>query len=434
MHQDDKLIPFVVFSDKENSSPEESKENIRKFLDKEIHHIIRTDFFLDMLRENKLVFKRVFAWDDPYEAAMFKQKINVNGKIMNFSENTQNIYGQCWSQKPEECDGLWRVYSDNRKNDVVRLTTTVRKLLQAVLSSPVHNTRARDFAIGDVLYQKKEDIETRNLKFGINDFGNAPLCGKNLLLFKREEFAYEKEVRLIYKGLFSDKMESDLIPIPLGVDVDIKKVFTHVTLSPWMCRCKKDVFKEELKRIDPSEMLKVSESDLYEPMSGVVFCESLSPEKKEKMSGEKGTPPYTSIQDDYRQIDFKNKISKYFSSKALDLYCREEICATDDSLTDLLKEKISKIAKYFLSLKHSDKDPETYLREEFVNLFPSAWNGNESEISSDMVRLASSISTRVKNSNTATHQEIERLLRNVFYVCRSYESLHKKKKEQTVGQ
>ena len=224
------------------------------------------------------------------------------------------------------------------KNDVVRLTTTVRKLLQAVLSSPVHNTRARDFAIGNVLYQKKEDIETRNLKFGINDFGNAPLCGKNLLLFKREEFAYEKEVRLIYKGLFSDKMESDLIPIPLGVDVDIKKVFTHV-------------FKEELKRIDPSEMLKVSESDLYEPMSGVVFCESLSPEKKEKMFGEKGTPPYTSIQDDYRQIDFKNKISKYFSSKALDLYCREEICATDDSLTDLLKEKISKIAKYFLSLK-----------------------------------------------------------------------------------
>lgn len=431
MHQDDKLVPFVVFSDKENSSPEESKESTCKFLNKEIHHIIRIDFFLNMLRENKLVFKRVFAWDDPYEAAMFKQKINVSGKIMNFSENTQNIYGQCWSQKPDECDGLWRVYSDNRRNDVVRLTTTVRLLLQAVLSSPVHNKNARDFAIGNVLYQKRKEIETRNLNFGINDFGNAPLCGKNLLLFKREEFAYEKEVRLIYKGGFPDKRECDLMPIPLGVD--IKKVFTHITLSPWMCRCKKDAFKEELKRIAPSEMLKVAESDLYEPMSGVVFCESLSPEKAEKMFGEEGVPPYPSIQGDYKQIDFKNKISKYFSSEALDLYCREEVCATNDSLTDLLKEKISKIAKYFLSIEHSDKDSEAYLREEFVNLFPSAWNGNESEMLLDVVRLASSISTRVKKSNTATNREIERLLQNVFSVCCSYESLHEKKNEQTVG-
>lgn len=231
------------------------------FLDKEIHHIIRTGFFEKMLMENCLFLRKATDWDDPYDAALLKMDTLLDDKIVPLSDSIKEIYGQCWTDRADECDGLWRVYSNNRTNDVVRITVKIRSLLEAVLNSPAHDYRFKDFAIGKVLYETNEELRSK-LVFRPCGLQNAVEWGEAFLFHKRKEFSYESEVRLIYKALDSkDQKENGIYKIPMPYAWS--EIIERVQFSPWMCSCK----KEQLRKLFSEYNFRpenVVDSTLYE--------------------------------------------------------------------------------------------------------------------------------------------------------------------------
>ncbi len=267
---DDQLISHVVFG--------------RKFLDSEIHHIIKVEHFLKMLKEQSLFLRRVTKWDDPYDSAILRLPVRVNGRTTELNENVKSIYGQCWTARESECDGLWRVYSDNRKVDTVRLTTTVRTLLEALLQSPAHDEKRRDFAIGKVAYMEQEEIRGK-LAFRPGKLGNAVGCGEDFLFLKRKEFSYEDEVRLIHLGNAEneEKVNGEKTGIyPIKMPFEWPKILSRVQFSPWMCPCLKGCLRKLLCETYAFRNDQVVDSELYEPLKEPIPVEIVSQEVEEE--------------------------------------------------------------------------------------------------------------------------------------------------------
>lgn len=257
---------------------------LRTHLDQEIHHIIKIEYFLKMLACRSLYLRRVTDWDDPYDSAILKCPVKVNGMVMELSENVKSIYGQCWTARESECDGLWRVYSDNRKAATVRLTTTVRNLLEALLDSSAHEKGFKDFAIGKVEYREQSEIE-ENMIFRPIKLGNAVGWGEALLLLKRKEFSYEDEVRLIHLGK-PEKEETVNCRktgiYPIEMPWEWSKILSRVQFSPWMCTCLKDCLRKKLCEEFGFQKEQVVDSKLYEPLTKLIPVESSSQEEEEE--------------------------------------------------------------------------------------------------------------------------------------------------------
>ena len=261
--------------------------DLRDWLDSEIHHIIKVKYFLKMLKEQSLFLQRVTEWDDPYDSAILRLPVRVNGRIMELSENVKSIYGQCWTARESECDGLWRVYSDNRKVDTVRLTTTVRTLLEALLQSPAHDEKRRDFAIGKVAYMEQEEIRGK-LAFRPEKLGNAVGCGEDFLFLKRKEFSYENEVRVIYSRESKKEKKEEGVNeretkiYPVKMPFEWPEILSRVQFSPWMCPCLKGFLQKLLCETYGFRNYQVVDSKLYEPLTEPIPVEIVSQEVEEE--------------------------------------------------------------------------------------------------------------------------------------------------------
>ena len=100
-------------------------------LDTPIYRIFRYERFVELLKSGKNTLVRPSTWEDPFENVLFNhQYLDASGKEIDLSSIRDSWYGQCWTDKEAECDGLWRVYSDNGKNRSVRVKTTVRKIFE----------------------------------------------------------------------------------------------------------------------------------------------------------------------------------------------------------------------------------------------------------------------------------------------------------------
>ena len=234
-------------------------------LSKKIHHIIRAKYFKGMLENNALFLKQVTLWEDPYDAAILKCDTEYDGKTVCLSEKIKEIYGQCWSDKDSECDGLWRVCSDNQRNDVVRITVSVKDLLSAVLASKANNPSRRDFAIGKVSYAPQSNLQN-TIIFDPTALGNALGWGAAILFHKRVEFSYESEVRLIYTGLDSDpcvEKSDGICKIPLSNEYAWPRIIEQIQFPPWMRQCKKNYFRKKFSSYGIAQNT-IVDSTLYE--------------------------------------------------------------------------------------------------------------------------------------------------------------------------
>lgn len=242
-------------------------------LNKDIHHIIRAKYFKEMLKKNALFLKQVTLWEDPYDAAILKCDTKCGEKTVRLSEKIKEIYGQCWSDKDSECDGLWRVCSDNRRNDVVRITVSVKDLLSAVLASKANNPSRRDFAIGKVRYDTQSNLQN-TIVFDPTALGNALGWGATILFHKRVEFDYESEVRLIYTGLDSEpcvKKSDGICEIPLPNDNNntLANIVKQIQFPPWMRQCKKNYFRKKFSSYGIAQNI-IVDSTLYEKFEGPI--------------------------------------------------------------------------------------------------------------------------------------------------------------------
>ena len=168
-------------------------------IDKPIYRIIKINRLYQMYNSQKNVLLRTRKWQDPFENYIMNSTGELpSGEIFSFGFR-EHFYGQCWTQKIES-DALWRIYSTDNKFQGVRIRTTPRILFESLYNN---SNKYRDFTchIGKVKYFSTPGLEKllkNDAQEWILDRSGAGQARS--LLFKRNAFSYEEEVRLIYNS------------------------------------------------------------------------------------------------------------------------------------------------------------------------------------------------------------------------------------------
>lgn len=192
-------------------------------LDQPIYRIMPAQRLLQMLSNRKMVLVKPKKWDDPFENSLLSAIIKTSdGMTGEFSMKDQ-VYGQCWTTH-EETDAMWRIYSYEKQG--IKVKTTPRKLLDSLMNATPHFGEIRCF-IGKVAYYQESELFEK-----LNCVNWRATDGSGIaesLLYKREEFSHESEIRLIYSAPESESV-SDLYTF----DIDPMDLFDELVFDPRM--------------------------------------------------------------------------------------------------------------------------------------------------------------------------------------------------------
>lgn len=223
-------------------------------LDKSIYRIFDIKYFCDLVQTKKNTIVHPKKWDDPFENHLLNHPVQTkNGKAYNYGRKL--LYGQCWSLC-KQSDALWRIYSPDKNG--VKVTTSVRKLFQSFKKS-FELERNKHSYIGKVQYYNPEKVLTEL----INKFEDTPkwsLDGSleaKQLLFKRNAFSYESEIRLI--GYYFDKYINTEL---LKYKVNPFELFSEIVLDPQLDKKEFSNLKEKLVRLGFNDDI-IWKSNLY---------------------------------------------------------------------------------------------------------------------------------------------------------------------------
>lgn len=241
------------------NAEERMKKNILNELDENdiIYRFIEVDRFFEMIEKKKLILVKPRKWDDPFEDFLSKA-IVINSKGIRIRFNvTNDFYGQCWTLKGE-CDGMWRNYAS--LDDGVRIECKTLRLLEVIYDKNNRSSGLSCF-IGRVIYPNDENNMRTKMKELISKMLADNSSGKEIakiLLIKRKEFSYEKEVRLLYFN--EDSNDSDIITF----NIEPVNIIESVYFSPKMDQ---DVYKEHKQKLVQYGFNEnhISKSHLYEP-------------------------------------------------------------------------------------------------------------------------------------------------------------------------
>lgn len=224
-------------------------------IDHPVFRVFSIERLLEMFSKKSLVLVKPKKWDDPFENFILKSKIEFENGEQAKIEFADSIFGQCWSLL-EESDAMWRIYSQSKNG--VKVKTTPRKLL-AALSACVSTPDISAF-IGRVRYKSsfeliemmRDRIRMQNKIFDTSGQGHA-----ETLLFKRDEFAHEKEVRIIYSG---NRVEASNDVFSINIDPHL--LLDEIVFDPRMDKDLANIFSVHFKSINFKG--DVRRSQLYE--------------------------------------------------------------------------------------------------------------------------------------------------------------------------
>lgn len=192
-------------------------------LDKPIYRIMSINRFLQTLEKKTLTLVKPHKWDDPFENALLASSFKASDGELGTISAKDSVYGQCWTLH-RETDAMWRIYSQNK--DGVRVTTTPRKLLNALKDSVGEYAELKCF-LGQVQYKRKTALLESLKSIDLLSTDGSGIAES--LLYKRVEFSHEKEVRLIYCG-DDGKCSSDLYDFKIDPD----SLFDRILFDPRM--------------------------------------------------------------------------------------------------------------------------------------------------------------------------------------------------------
>lgn len=237
--------------------------------DTPIYRVFQRKYLLDDVSRKQLSLPRVSFWEDPFEAFFFKTIYRSRkGHRVTLGGLAPNVHGMCWTLKAES-DAIWRIYSPGKDNAIVQ--ATVGKLFDALYGNG-KNTRLSLF-IGRVKYaQIGVDPFTdsflanhlrRILPVPPHSVGDQLGIGiAEALLWKREEFEHEQEVRLISNSETAEAVEQ--------FSIDPNQIFDKITADPRMCKDEFERLKAELTVAGFGGP--IVKSQLYEPPTFEVNC------------------------------------------------------------------------------------------------------------------------------------------------------------------
>jgi hypothetical protein len=245
----------VIFS---LNSDEKIKKNLLNDLNENesVFRFLKTDRFFEMLDNKELVLVKPRKWDDPFEDFLSNTSFIDRKKVRTGFSVTKDFFGQCWTLR-EECDGIWRNYASLETG--VRIESKAFALLREIydITDPV---AILSYFIGKVTYTKDENIRTDLCSLIRRMLGDS--SGQEIakfLLIKREEFIYEREVRLLYS-----KEDSATIDI-VKIKIKPTRMINSILFSPKMNEHDFLKCKERLVRLYGFKSTQISKSHLYDP-------------------------------------------------------------------------------------------------------------------------------------------------------------------------
>lgn len=201
--------------------------------------IYRTTTFsrlVELFETKKNTLLSPAVWDDPFENFILNATFDLNGEKVKFSAHDKS-FAQSWSLK-HESDAMWRIYSPDKS--CVRIRTSVTKLAQS-LSAKCKTHQVSAF-IGRVEYHSEKTISEKAKRLAADILDSTGVNFARTLLFKRNSFEHEKEVRLIYFGDHTNR-KSQLYKY----DVDPHQLIDSIAIDPRAPQQLVDVYKHYLR-------------------------------------------------------------------------------------------------------------------------------------------------------------------------------------------
>lgn len=236
-------------------------------LDQPIYRIYALDRFKALVAAGQDALVHPTKWDDPFENFMLaRTEVQDPGSrtsipLRNLAEDW---YGQCWSLTCES-DAMWRIYSPSGASRGVKVKTTIRRLFDN-LTAVGPAEWPQQFFVGRIRYVNQAELDQMMARLTFADVaaGGQGTGFAELLCLKRDTFAHENEVRL----LFQDMALPDPPRPRLGsagvfkYPLDAHYVFEDVVLDPRLEDTDFLAMKSELEAAGCR--LPISKSSLYE--------------------------------------------------------------------------------------------------------------------------------------------------------------------------
>jgi hypothetical protein len=191
-------------------------------ISKPIYRIISFDRLVRMFQTNKMTFVKPEKWDDPFENFIAKTKIYMGSSFLDVGIR-KNPHGACWTRKSVS-DAIWRIYSHDKKS--VRIKSTPKIICRNIAKG------LQDYPNSKLFIGKVEYLTTNQIKEKAKTFTKGVISGDSgrvvaeSLLFKRNSFSHEKEVRVLV--IDQDDISKDGV---LSINVDPHEIIQSVLID-----------------------------------------------------------------------------------------------------------------------------------------------------------------------------------------------------------
>ena len=203
----------------ESRSPDGSKvfRDERLPASASFYHYLEYPHALSIFSEGRLRLADPTRWPDPYEREWCKKVFSRPGPL-----HQTSAYVLCWSRSQYE-EPAWRLAAFQRTNPIIRIRCRVRDILAA--ASTLAQLRPGSFYAGKVCYEREEKLWQRASSMPAGEMKEPTRAAANLMLRKRNDFRFEKEVRVLW---LDRESQSTALYLP----IDAKSVVKQVMCSP----------------------------------------------------------------------------------------------------------------------------------------------------------------------------------------------------------
>ena len=234
--------------------------------DAPIYRFLKFEDLIDLFANNRLYFRRVDLWADPWENVARKMVFDVNenqvasGFCAAGTKTAGEFYASCWTSQ-FDTDAMWRIYSGN--SEAVCIKTTLRKFFCSTV--PFTDIRMDAF-VGPVKYIEGR-IEESRLKSLYNQMYDEYPDYMIPIFLKRDAFQHEHEIRMaaryldvnLENGQPAHKLTTD--KKGLFWSLQDTEFLEQIILPPQIGERKEQYYREVISKYNDN--LEVRRSDLY---------------------------------------------------------------------------------------------------------------------------------------------------------------------------
>lgn len=207
----------------------------------------------ELFRSNQLRLRSPRSWTDPYEQWWCDQLFRSGTKLYGAKP-----FSCCWTTRYAD-EPYWRMYDHSGTRDIVRVRTTVGKMLAALSSAVGAAPIPAKAYIGRVRYRPTDELTRAARDFQDGKQREIAAVAARMLHMKRLAFSLEREVRIVW---IDRGAEDDERYMPF----DATGVFHRVMIGPSVGATAAKSIERDLRSLGVPPT-RIQRSELYRPPS-----------------------------------------------------------------------------------------------------------------------------------------------------------------------